>query len=83
MARFAFFSKAALEFMLKSGKRPEIIHCHDWETALVPVLLFEIYQSLGMQDQRVCLTVHNFQPSGRHVGVGAARGRAGRAGTLL
>ena len=65
VARFAFFSKAALEFMLKSGKRPEIIHCHDWETALVPVLLFEIYQSQGMEDQRVCLTVHNF----RHQGV--------------
>ena len=65
VARFAFFSKAALEFMLKSGKRPEVIHCHDWETALVPVLLFEIYQSLGMEDQRVCLTVHNF----RHQGV--------------
>ncbi len=65
VARFAFFSRAALEFMLKSGKRPEIIHCHDWETALVPVLLFEIYQSLGMEDQRVCLTVHNF----RHQGV--------------
>jgi starch synthase len=65
VARFAFFSRATLEFMLRSGKRPEIIHCHDWETALVPVLLFEIYQSLGMSDQRVCLTVHNF----RHQGV--------------
>ena len=42
--RFAFFSKAALEFMLKSGKRPDIIHCHDWQTALVPVLLFDMYQ---------------------------------------
>ena len=65
VARFAFFSKAALEFMFKAGKRPEIIHCHDWSTALVPVLLFEIYQSLGMHEQRVCLTVHNF----RHQGV--------------
>ena len=50
--------------MLKSGKRPEIIHCHDWETALVPVLLFEICQSLGMEHQRVCLTVHNFRHQG-------------------
>ena len=64
VARFAFFSKAALEFMLKSGKRPDIIHCHDWETALVPVLLFETYQPLGMRDQRVCLTVHNFHHQG-------------------
>ena len=62
--RFAFFSKAALEFMLKAGKRPQIIHCHDWQTALVPVLLFEIYQQLGMGAQRVCLTVHNFSHQG-------------------
>jgi starch synthase len=62
--RFAFFSKAALEFMLKSGKRPDIIHCHDWQTALVPVLLYEIYQPIGMGDQRVCFTVHNFSHQG-------------------
>ena len=42
--RFAFFSKAALEFMLKAGKRPDIIHTHDWQTALVPVMLYEIYK---------------------------------------
>ena len=43
--RFTFFCKAALEFLLKSGKRPEIIHCHDWQTALVPVLLYEMYRA--------------------------------------
>ena len=37
--RFAFFCRAALEFMLKTNKHPDIIHCHDWQTALVPVLL--------------------------------------------
>jgi starch synthase len=62
--RFAFFSKAALEFMHRAGKRPNIVHCHDWQTALVPVLLYEIYQPLGMRDQRVCLTVHNFAHQG-------------------
>ena len=62
--RFAFFSKAALEFMLRSGKRPDIIHCHDWQTALVPVLLYEIYQRIGMRDQRVCFTAHNFSHQG-------------------
>ncbi len=62
--RFAFFSKAALEFMLKSNKRPEVIHCHDWQTALVPVLLFEIYRDLGMGNQRVCYTIHNFGHQG-------------------
>jgi len=62
--RFAFFSKAALEFLYKSGKRPEIIHCHDWQAALVPVLLYEMYAHVGMGDQRVCFTVHNFSHQG-------------------
>lgn len=62
--RFAFFSKAALEFMLRSGKRPDIIHCHDWQTGLVPVLLYELYQQNGMPFQRVCYTIHNFRHQG-------------------
>jgi starch synthase len=62
--RFAFFSRAALEFMLKSGKHPEVIHCHDWQTALVPVLLYEIYQNLGMTHPRVCFTMHNLKHQG-------------------
>ncbi len=66
--RFAFFSKAALEFLLKAGKRPDVIHCHDWQTGLLPVLLFEMYKYHGMPHQRVCYTIHNF----RHQGVAGA-----------
>jgi starch synthase len=68
--RFAFFSRAALEFMLRSNKQPDIIHCHDWQTALVPVLLYEVYKYLGMTHPRVCFTIHNFQHqcvTGEHV----------------
>ena len=61
--RFAFFSKAALEFMFQANKRPDIIHCHDWQTGLVPVLLYEQY-SQAMPDQRVCYTIHNFHHQG-------------------
>jgi len=61
--RFAFFSKAALEFLLQSGRRPDVIHCHDWQTGLVPVLLYEQYQQL-MPLQRVCYTIHNFRHQG-------------------
>ena len=64
--RFAFFSRAALEFLLKSGKQPDIIHCHDWQTALVPVLLYEIYQGLGLNHSRVCFTLHNLGHQGLH-----------------
>jgi len=62
--RFAFFSRAALEFMLKTHKHPDIIHCHDWQTALVPVLLWEIYQHQGMTHPRVCFTLHNLAHQG-------------------
>ncbi len=62
--RFAFFSKAALEFLLRSNKRPDVIHCHDWQTGLVPVLLYEIYKYNGMGNQRVCYTIHNFKHQG-------------------
>src|SRR3974377_1010050 len=55
--RFAFFSKAALEYMLKANKRPDVIHCHDWQTGLLPVLLFEIYKYEGRHNQRVCFTI--------------------------
>jgi starch synthase len=57
--RFAFFSRAALEFLFKAGKHPDVLHCHDWQTGLVPVLLYEIYQSYGMTHPRVCYTLHN------------------------
>lgn len=66
--RFAFFSKAALEFMLHANKRPDVIHTHDWQTALAPALLFEIYKFHGMEHQRLCHTIHNF----RHQGIAGA-----------
>jgi len=62
--RFAFFSKAALEFLLKSNKRPDVIHCHDWQTGLLPVMLFEMYKWHGLWNQRVCYTIHNFKHQG-------------------
>ncbi len=62
--RFAFFSKAAIEFLHRSNKRPDVIHCHDWQTGLIPVLLGEIYRHHGMGNQRICYTIHNFKHQG-------------------
>jgi starch synthase len=64
--RFAFFSKSALEFMLQTGKRPDVIHTHDWQTALVPIMLYDIYKHSGMENCRACHTIHNF----KHQGIG-------------
>jgi len=38
-ARFIFFSKAAVEIARRMTPTPEILHCHDWTAALVPVLV--------------------------------------------
>ncbi|MBI5445410.1 MAG: glycogen synthase [Deltaproteobacteria bacterium] len=62
--RFAFFTKAALEFLLKTGKRPDVLHFHDWQTSLGPVLLYEIYKYHGMDHCRACYTIHNFKFQG-------------------
>jgi starch synthase len=62
--RFAFFARATLEFLFKAGKQPDILHCHDWQTGLVPVLLYEIYERYGMTHPRVCYTLHNVAHQG-------------------
>ncbi|MBF0319579.1 MAG: glycogen synthase [Nitrospirae bacterium] len=62
--RFGFFCRAALQYMLMANKHPDIIHCHDWQTALIPVLLFDIYANLGMTHPRVCFTLHNMKHQG-------------------
>ena len=39
LEKYAFFSKAALSILPVIDFRPDIIHCHDWQTGLVPVYL--------------------------------------------
>ncbi|MGH9773383.1 MAG: glycogen synthase GlgA [Candidatus Acidiferrales bacterium] len=57
--RFAEFSRAAVEFS-KHGWRPDVIHCHDWQSALVPVLLRTQYAADPMVNSiPVIFTVHN------------------------
>ncbi len=37
ITKFVFFSKAALSILPVVGFRPDIVHCHDWQTAIIPV----------------------------------------------
>ncbi|KAK7319296.1 hypothetical protein RJT34_04015 [Clitoria ternatea] len=62
--RFSFFSRAALEFFLQAGKKPDIIHCHDWQTAFIPPLYWDIYTPKGLNSARICFTCHNFEYQG-------------------
>ena len=40
--RFAFFSKAAVALLPHLAEYPNVVHCNDWQTALVPVFLFTL-----------------------------------------
>jgi starch synthase len=57
--RFAEFGRAAIEFCKKVWM-PDVIHCHDWQSALVPVLLRTQYQKdPAVADLPVIFTIHN------------------------
>lgn len=65
--RFAFFSKAILEAVLYMDFEPDIIHCNDWQTALVPVYLDAFYRG-GEKYKRLktVFTIHNIQFQGKY-----------------
>lgn len=62
--RFTYFSRAALEFVLQAGKSPDIIHCHDWHTAAVAPMYWNLYVQQGMDSARIAFTCHNFEYQG-------------------
>jgi starch synthase len=58
--RFAAFSLACLEFMKRSAAAPDVIHCHDWQSALVPIYLRNLYHGDScFQNTPVLFTIHN------------------------
>ena len=58
--RFAGFSLACLEFIKRSATAPDVIHCHDWQSALVPIYLRNLYHGDSFfQNTPVLFTIHN------------------------
>ena len=64
--RFAFFSKAVLDVLPMLGYTPDIIHCSDWQTALVPIYLRTLYKHHSdLSGIKTVFTIHNIQYQGR------------------
>ena len=61
--RFAFFSKAILASMAWLGFRADVLHCNDWQTALVPVILNAEYRHV-FPDTKTVFTIHNIEYQG-------------------
>ena len=62
--RFAYFSKAALAAMVFVGLQPDIVHCNDWQTALIPLLLKTEYRA-AFPDTKSIFTIHNIEYQGK------------------
>ena len=63
--RFAFFCRGVLELLKRMDYRPDVLHCHDWQTALIPLLLkYEYAGDPFFADMAVIFTIHNLAYQG-------------------
>ena len=64
--KFAFFSKAVLSALPMLDFRPDVIHCHDWQTGLIPVYLNERFQGNEFfRGIKTVMTIHNLKFQGK------------------
>ena len=64
--RFAFYSKAVLETLCRIDFEPQIIHCNDWQTALIPVYLRQYRSVEKLANVKTLFTIHNIQFQGKY-----------------
>jgi len=60
LERFSYFSKSVLSLLKEINFKPDVIHLHDWQTALIPVYLKTKYaRDSFFKDTKTLLTIHN------------------------
>ncbi len=62
--KYCYFAKAALAALNYMDWIPDIIHCHDWQAALVPVYLRTQFASTKLTGAKTILTIHNLRFQG-------------------
>ena len=63
--RFAFFSRAAIEYFRARGERPDVFHANDWHTGLLPVYLKSFYWAdPTLHRLPTVFTIHNIAYQG-------------------
>lgn len=63
--KFAFFSRAALSALPLIGFQPDIVHCHDWQTGLIPVYLKDkFHDGQFFVNMKSIMTIHNLKFQG-------------------
>ena len=65
LEKFSFFSQAALSALPVIGWKPDIVHCHDWQTGLIPVYLKDRFRGGEFfRDMKTVMTIHNLKFQG-------------------
>ena len=65
--RFAFFSRAVVEYMLSSGNIPDILHANDWQTASTIIYLKTEYSYIeAFRSIKTVYTIHNIEYQGKY-----------------
>lgn len=63
--RFIFFQRAVCETLIKLGIKADVIHCHDWQTGLIPVYLKTLYAGEALfKKTKSVFTIHNLAYQG-------------------
>ena len=64
IAKYCFFSKAALAALNYLDWTPDVIHCHDWQAGLVPLYLRTQFKDTPVGRAKVMITIHNLRFQG-------------------
>lgn len=62
--KYCYFAKAALAALNYMDWVPDIIHCHDWQAALIPVYLRTLFVNTKLTTAKTILTIHNLRFQG-------------------
>ncbi|XP_052725754.1 probable starch synthase 4, chloroplastic/amyloplastic isoform X2 [Vigna angularis] len=62
--RFSYFCRASLDYIVKCGKQPDVLHIHNWETAIVGPLFWDIFVKQGLGGTKILFTCHGFNSQG-------------------
>lgn len=61
---YLYFTRACLEWMQVTGTQPDIIHVHEWQTSVLPLLYWDMYHHISLKKPRIVLTIHNMEHYG-------------------
>lgn len=63
--RYLYFSRAALEFIFAKNLEPNIIHIHDWQTAAIAPLYYEVFKKKETKPSKIVFSIHNLEYQGK------------------